>query len=469
MRSANKKIEENPWYVLMTLYGETGRQYIGDQREVMRRNAEAWNSWMAQNVTGIKRKLLIDDLLKKGIELQSYKSISKEVEAAFGDRLPGVKIPPPGARVDWNGVFQSKDLWLSGFLFLTDFEMKNCNFSGGFTIWNSIFLGSFKCEDSVAYGSVFRECDFQSYFSFNRCKSFQTFQLEESELARSAIFTGTEFHGNFQLTDCKVRGIVGMATCSFVHSPSLRHTEISKDLILNRVAFQRQPIDLTSAKILGHVNMKDATWPSIDLLEYADDLNKKSKLMFGDDKGIRDRFELASSLAHENISRYETLRSLMSERKLFWEEHFFLTKEFESREIAHSGMKRGIDRLMARLPFILYRAISEYGWSIQRPMVLLLITWVCGSAIIGCVEWYDYWLGDWSGREQEREYLGVFSALGLGFSNTLSFLGLGFHIMRDEVNSLTGFSEAVAIMQMFLGPVFLFFALFAVRNRFRLR
>ena len=41
--------------------------------------------------------------------------------------------------------------------------------------------------------------------------------------------------------------------------------------------------------------------------------------------------------------------------------------------------------------------------------------------------------------------------------------------MRDEITSLTGWSELVTGIQIFCGPILLFLLGLALRNRFRLR
>ena len=117
-----------------------------------------------------------------------------------------------------------------------------------------------------------------------------------------------------------------------------------------------------------------------------------------------------------------------------------------------------------------FRILSDYGWSVERPAAALAIAWAVGALLLLIAEWADYCLGSWPAPETTTpEFLGPGQAMGLSFSNLFAFLGLGWHIMRDELASLTAVSEIVAVAQMVAGPVLLFLLALGLRNRFRIK
>jgi hypothetical protein len=166
---------------------------------------------------------------------------------------------------------------------------------------------------------------------------------------------------------------------------------------------------------------------------------------------------------------YERLKLVMDDQRKFADEHFFLRKELECREAEEPGTLRTVASRIFGL-------LSGYGWSIERPVLALGIAWVVGWAVIGLAEWADACLGydqfDCMSNPAPafpEKALGFFQSGFLSFSNLFAFLGLGWHIMKDELSSLTAASEIVAAAQMFAGPVLLFLLALALRNRFRIK
>jgi len=54
-----KPANENPWYILMTLYGEQEGDEI--DRELHKKNRAVWNAWSCQNLTDEERAKLEAD------------------------------------------------------------------------------------------------------------------------------------------------------------------------------------------------------------------------------------------------------------------------------------------------------------------------------------------------------------------------------------------------------------------------
>jgi hypothetical protein len=135
----------------------------------------------------------------------------------------------------------------------------------------------------------------------------------------------------------------------------------------------------------------------------------------------------------------------------------FLQLEMKSQERAEGFIQS--------LPSRLFRYFSDYGWSYVRPVVALIIVWAaagsyfaaskCGDALSHGADSYSCWL----------------EAFALSFANLFAFLGIGRTLLPDEIAELDGvwWAEAVAGMQMIVGPILIFFVLLAFRNRFRMK
>ena len=190
-----------------------------------------------------------------------------------------------------------------------------------------------------------------------------------------------------------------------------------------------EPPRFFGAKLHEDTDWTDIQWPPIPTEKYA-------------------------ALEHRRI--YERLKLLMEEKSKFHDEFFFFQKEMQCWAAAQS---RGLTRFSIRA----FGWLSEYGWSIRRPLLGLYLTWVVGALVLFGLEFADH--AFWGGTE----HLKPWQAIGLSTSNIFAFLGMGFHITRDELLSLTGYSEVVAGAQMFLGPLFLFLLVLALRNRFRIK
>jgi hypothetical protein len=98
-----RKAEDNPWYLLATLYGVPER---GDQ-ELKDKNRRAWNQYFAANLDAKMRARLVEEKRHPAEELTFFPPNElREVEAAF-DKRRGSKtlgLPSSDARIDFSNV-----------------------------------------------------------------------------------------------------------------------------------------------------------------------------------------------------------------------------------------------------------------------------------------------------------------------------------------------------------------------------
>ena len=103
-----KPANENPWYVLMTLYGEQEREEV--DQALHARNQEAWNLWAGQALSEVERAKLAE----RGFVLPEqtlWEGRRDQIMAGHREAMivrnrtefdyPG--FPEPSQRIDFDG------------------------------------------------------------------------------------------------------------------------------------------------------------------------------------------------------------------------------------------------------------------------------------------------------------------------------------------------------------------------------
>ncbi|MEP4036211.1 hypothetical protein [Pseudophaeobacter sp.] len=113
-RSKLNPANENPWYVLMTLFGD-------DETA----NRRVWNAWASQALTQTDLQDLDENSLDNGTQLALWEDLKDEVTAKFkyecekrnGTNFEIPKLPSPQHPVRISKICVSKALYLDGFVF----------------------------------------------------------------------------------------------------------------------------------------------------------------------------------------------------------------------------------------------------------------------------------------------------------------------------------------------------------------
>jgi len=157
------------------------------------------------------------------------------------------------------------------------------------------------------------------------------------------------------------------------------------------------------------------------------------------------------------IRAYECLRRHMAQQNKAQQEYVFLRLEMKCRKME--------ENFAGAMALWTYGLISDYGWSFIRPLLGVALVWVFGSVYFGFSVCGGHELGSVDLTNCSASMMAV------SFSNLFSFLGIGRSFLGEELAQLNGsrFSELVGGIQMVFGPIFLFFILLALRNRFRMK
>jgi len=156
--------------------------------------------------------------------------------------------------------------------------------------------------------------------------------------------------------------------------------------------------------------------------------------------------------AEEAKAACARIRHAIAKQGLPEEEHFFYRREM--------GFACRIGPVWQRLPYRLFGLLSDFGYSIQRPVEALLLLWVWPAVFFfGHAQ---------TGRLADSPEIG--RALALSFANIFNFLG--FHrtfFAPDVMQRLPAALQVLSGFQMLAGVALLFFLGLGLRTRFRLR
>ena len=411
-----KDANTNPWYVLMTLYGEQEKPHNFSSgfeiKKLAEMNRRSWNSWMCQDLDNsasaeIAKRARIDISEERGWEKVADEV--RELHRAEMLKRNGVGfkyhgIPDPKDFVDFWGVNFSNSVSFFKFIFTQIVEFDSSNFMQDADFTFAVFA-----QDAIFHSATFtqnasfRSAKFDGPAKFEEAR----FGLREGDKVCIPNFADAEFakNGNFRKAD-------------FAHHyPILEGAALSGKLVLTAT---------------------DEFWPPMDQVLLAEVAEGAWKIP-------------TKTVAKESCA---TLRHEIGRQGLPEEEHFFFRREME-----FSGQ---IGSWWRRLPYRLFGWFSNYGESIQRPSLWLLGLWVVPALILLI---HFAWVGTfgdtaWSGLD----------AWGLSFANI--FTVFGFHRLYfdvAEIRKLPSLLKFMGALQTVLALPLLFFLGLGLRKRFRVR
>ncbi|NSY38300.1 hypothetical protein GKC28_08545 [Leisingera sp. ANG59] len=235
---------ENPWYVLMTLYGEREGKRV--DLELHEKNRRAWNAWASQSLSSEEKGEVVNSSRLTWGELEAWEKISDEITARYLAeylrRNPNVDHPPelpdPRRLISCKEIEFSKQVQFSGMLFCgsADFgESIFChgaNYSGAMFLRDAYFY-SVKFEGKAFFPSVsfsqwteFGKAEFKklAYFQSAKWSVDVDFRealftgeanFEEASFRKSALFQSAKFFQNAQFSLTTFKGFVYFAGAVF--------------------------------------------------------------------------------------------------------------------------------------------------------------------------------------------------------------------------------------------------------------
>jgi uncharacterized protein YjbI with pentapeptide repeats len=496
------KANENPWYLLATLYGEAEE---ADQ-ELNAKNRVAWNRYFAANLDEKTRAWLgwrhhrflqsphaplIEKKTPRAEELMPFSAEElRQVEQAFAQRkgsAENITLPKSGASVDFSNVQFDRDALFDGFIFfgtanfmgaafsgrasydaatfLGEANFKGATFSGSTLFWDATFLGEANFNDATFSGATLSSTFFDRAAFLHEAKfSNTTFSRQRGVSFRSASFSkSVHFHSaTFNRAAVNFDWAIFSELANFVETTFIGPTTFKNatfsDQNVHRGAHFRgttfsQGAIFQSATFSGVSSFENAKMEGKTSFEGAK-FETKPPEFFGAKlhegtiwRGIKKwPTPKTAGEAGKFVDAYERLKLEMDRLKKHEDELVFFALELQSRRVL-DGPRRG-------LPIALYGLISDYGRSYTRPLYAL-----CAVVAFGSLPFLlSHPIAPWQ-------------SVGLSIANTLNVFGFrkDFFDSNNAIANLPTMLKILAAFQTILGTILLFLFGLGIRNRFRMK
>lgn len=189
-----KDANENPWYVLATIYGEQDEDFDTVLHE---KNRRAWNRWALKKPA--QNPLKICEFLKINHDLHIHEIDQDEIDlrnAKFRTKFGSdAVIPEPTEVIDFSDTVFEKPLVMQGFYIPKRVLFRNTKFSSICKLSKSFFDGPVSIHDSLILGRF--EClrsKFQLGLTVSETKVMSRFTLHECIFGGQVEFLEVEFH-----------------------------------------------------------------------------------------------------------------------------------------------------------------------------------------------------------------------------------------------------------------------------------
>jgi hypothetical protein len=432
---------QNPWYVLATLYGEQeGEEIDPDLHE---RNRRAWNAWSCQTLGEDARKLVANSSSVAMEELAAWISIKTEVAQLHesewrrrnGDTVPYPGLPDVTDIVDFKRVAFSNWLLLRGCIFTVEVQFNDALFRGD--VW---FNGTTFSGNAWFIGAVFTKpaefsrAIFSNNAGFSGAVFFDQTTFIYTHFTNFALFVRTKFYSEARF-DYSTFGRQATFVVAIFGKRGGTQSVSFADCQFDK------PLNFRGAKFFAH-------YPIFSGAMHADRSVFTAKFDHWPETTTQDLEEARESCA--------AIRHMLDKQGLPEEAHFFFRREME--------FASKIGTYWLRLPYRLYGKLSDYGHSIALPVEWLTALVVTGWAIIAA--WLAFSEPSQTGA---RWYQPLVEGLGLSISGTLPFLGLMRTMHPDFYERAPWWLDAFSALQSLAGIVLLFLLGLGLRTRFRMR
>lgn len=523
LRPAN----ENPWYVLMTLYGE----------DVLA-NREAWNTWASFYTANSA----LETYSTRGSEFPSRDTwhkaslkIGHDFRRALAARCPNhiLQTEPlvPPSRLKFDRLRFDHELDLSGFLIPCDLTFTSCVFKEQVELSNICFSGHIDLNNCTfdknlrAWSVTSLQNLSLSFCSFGGKADFLDLYVSADAYFDHLHFRSINTHKAYLgLSEGVFRGDLSLRDIRFA-DVSLPQTKVENDLDLSSSDFTS--IDAEALFVKGKTRIYDATFRERAYFNNAkfdeDVIVTKSNFRTGFDLNaatVKGRFTLQHCFVHSRQQEWEDPHSTFEAtqfqgpidlRGTGFTSHYpsfhgailhgnFLVTPSENlwpkgacddvhiakascATIRHAIAKQGlpedehfffrremyfaskIGHWHQRLPYLIFGAFSDYGHSIRRPTYWLLTLWLFGFLAFG-----GYFASCCAVAPSEALAHPYGTAAAFSFSNLLPPFGFSrLYFNHEFVKELPTAIKAYSGLQTVFSLPLLFFLGLALRQRFRLR
>ncbi|MXW65437.1 MAG: pentapeptide repeat-containing protein [Gemmatimonadales bacterium] len=344
-----------------------------------------------------------------------------------------------------NAAFEAEVSLSSDTRFLHDCSFRGVRFMDRVSAWGPHFLCPVDFVNSIFEGPAwFHSVTFEGGASFNHVVFKEQVSLNDSRFEQLYYSSAMMplYLADFRYA--KFEGRARFHRTVFGSDPEVHSRQLTpgRNADFTGATFER-PTEFQKATFVGP--------PAFFATDLHEDTNFSS-VEWGEGTTDRGRLRYA-------IRAWERLELLMSDLEKPLDRHRFFRLKMRARRKEESALIRTLNWL--------FETIADYGWGVRRAVYAWAVLWLGGGVLFSGSVAASGDNGNW------RDWL--IAGLATSFSNAHAFLGLadeGGYLAEFrtvvENNDGWGVVNSIGVLQVVLGPIFLFFVLLTMRNRFRL-
>ncbi len=256
----------------------------------------------------------------------------------------------------------------------------------------------------------------------------------------SATFTGAALFNSATFT-----GLAFFRSATFTKKSSFSSAEFKSTTSFEEAQFEEFVPEFHAAKLFDHTKFTlpddhSKHWPPIRRAKELED-------------NVEDKPKEARRLAKDQKDAYNRLRLFMNQTLQTESEQFFHRREMACKKVLDGDFMYWV--------YLLYEALSDYGYLVKRPTLMLF-----GNFVTGCVV-IMWWLAFQTTIPSVEP---ATDAIGLSFANVFPFFGLGGRFVEAGFYAeLPWGMKLWSSLQTIAGFISLFLLGLGLRSRFRLR
>ena len=435
---------ENPWYVLMTLYGEQEGEEI--DWELHEKNRSVWNYWMTTNNSD---PAILDYFGWKEVKLRPHSEpggyghgkLRDALRREMARRNPDgdfdrVELPPRLEVVEMDDLDIQNHLVLTEMVFSGPLDLSSSHCHGCLVGANSLFQKRVGLDNLVV----------SEFLGFSGARFERDVNLVEAELAGIDLANAT-LSGDAMFDGVTIRGHAEFERCIFVQGASF---ELARFGVKGPDSKTVPKVTFRECQFGGGLNFDKANFHAT-FPDFTGVVLPESAVFSAFPKGWPSG---ALDDPHQAKASCSAIRHVLGKQGLPEDEHFFFRREM--------GFAGQIGPWWQRLPYRLFGLLSEYGHSIWRPVVSLGLVWLV-PALAYLLAW------TWQDVSQDGQF-GSLRAFGFSFANTFKVFGFQrLYFDWNDIRAMAGWIQVLSAVQTILGVACLFFLGLGLRTRFRLR
>jgi hypothetical protein len=249
-----KPANENPWYVLMTLFGVPIFPPNEDQKL---ENTVVWNAWACQNMSVAQRKKLANNLKLEPELIGDWEEIKEGVQLKFAQEWAsrnarGLKRPPlpsPDQNILLNDTDFGGGLYAQNAIFPSEVSFSHsrinhiCTFTGAIFLKEALFTRTLFRGASSFSGTRFQGettfvgSNFAQGAAFNGAKFLDRANFRNARFEKQAFFSESTIGGSADFREVSFQDLTKFNSIIFNSSANFRCAKFSSEAHFGQTTF----------------------------------------------------------------------------------------------------------------------------------------------------------------------------------------------------------------------------------------